>query len=426
MTALTPNLMDALKEAIRERHARMEALPFITALTNRELPLESYVGQLRAMAVIQGTFEHELALLPMEEIRTLLQSRSSRLVHLRRDLSVFDPLFIADNLDALEHARSIAESIRRYRVEQPTNLLGILYVLEGTTLGNASHLPDVLATFGRRTAETAHYYTGYGDRTAEYWQEFRCAMNALPMDQDGCERLVLVANTFFDQLEALFSTLYPMQSARQGFTAGMLNPEAGDHAVPGDAREVAAAVAAARRCREEFPYFDERYQERGRSFAKSDAAWLVTLAELPEAQLLSQVEWLGRVLANRGMPRITLERQLELLHEELTAAVPEKVVQYRILLEAADSLKAERLSQIPQETFDELAQQFESVTDGELQGRLKNTGSLIVAAIADEAAGICEAATSLLTWLVDAERFSGEWIAAVRQTEEKARQIAIT
>ncbi len=85
-----------------------------------------------------------------------------------------------------------------------------------------------------------------------------------------------------------------MKSARQGFTAGMLNPEAGDHAVPGDAMEIEAAVAAARRCREEFPYFDERYQERGRSFAKSDVAWLVTLTELPEAQLISQVEWLGK------------------------------------------------------------------------------------------------------------------------------------
>ncbi len=200
MTSLTPNLMETLKEAIREKHARLEALPFITALTNRELPLESYVGQLRAMAVIQGTLEHELTLLPTEEIRALLQSRPSRLVHLRRDLSIFDPLFIADNLDALEHARSIAESIRRYRIEQPTNLLGIIYVLEGTTLGNASHLPDVLATFGSRTDGTAHYYSGYGDRTAEYWQEFRCVMNALPIDQAGCERLVQVALLFLINL----------------------------------------------------------------------------------------------------------------------------------------------------------------------------------------------------------------------------------
>ena len=416
------NLMDSLKEAIREQHARMEALPFITALTTGQLPLESYIGQLRAMATIQGTLEHELAQTSSDNIRTLLLDRPSRLVHLRKDLSVFDKLHIPDIVMALEHTRKIAEDIRRYRVEQPTDLLGVLYVLEGTTLGNAVHLPDVLKTFASRTASTAHYYAGYGDSTAEYWQGFCCAMNALPMDQDGCKRLIQVALDFFDKLETLFSVLYPIQNVEMIFTAGMLNPEAGDHAVPDDIREIEAAVAAARKCREEFPYFDERYQERGRSFAKSDAAWLATLAELPVTQLLSQVEWLGRVLGNRGMPRITLERQLELLFEELSAVVPGKTDQYRGLLEAAKSLKKERLHYISEPVFEGLAREFHIATNGELQGRFLRTGTLIASAVCDEAAGVVEAVTSMLPWLTDAERFSPQWIAAVLNTLDKIRE----
>jgi hypothetical protein len=85
-------------------------------------------------------------------------------------------------------------------------------------------------------------------------------------------------------------------------TAAMLNPEAGDHPVPEDDHEIQAAVTAAKKCRDEFPYFDERFQERGKNFAKSDSAWLVTLADLPADQMYSQVEWLGRVLSNRGCP----------------------------------------------------------------------------------------------------------------------------
>jgi heme oxygenase len=358
-------LMDSLKVAISEQHARMEVLPFIAELTNGQLPLESYVGQLRAMAVIQSTLDHELAQINSSEIRTLLLGRPSRLVHLRKDLSIFDKLNIPDIEAALGHTRTIAELIRRYRVEQPSDLLGIMYVLEGTTLGNAVHLPDVIRTFGSQTAGTVHYYAGYGDRTVEYWQEFCVAMNALTMNQDGCSRLIQVAIDFFDKLVALYSALYSIQDAVMVFTAGMLNPEAGDHAVPNDAREIEAAVAAARKCREEFPYFDERYQERGRSFAKSDTAWLVTLSDLPETQLLNQVEWLGRVLANRGMPRITLERQLELLHEELVAAVPAKNDQYRGLLEAAERLKGERLRHVPELVFTELVREFHIATDGD-------------------------------------------------------------
>ena len=248
----------------------------------------------------------------------------SRLVHLRKDLSVFDKLFIPDIQAAIEHTRKIAEKIRLYRVEQPTDLIGILYVLQGTTLGNNVHLPDILKAFGSQTSGTAYYYTGYGHETSKYWKAFSHTMNAFPIDQDGCKRLIQVVLDFFDQLETLLATLYPIQNAKMVLTASMLNPEAGDHAIPSDVREIEAAVAAARRCREEFPYFDERYQERGKSFAKSDAAWLTTLVALPQAQLLSQVEWLGRVLGNRGMPSITLERQLELLYEELSMAVPAK------------------------------------------------------------------------------------------------------
>jgi heme oxygenase len=414
-------LIDALKKAISEQHARMEALPFIAALKSGQLPRESYVGQLRAMAVIQGTLEHEFSQINAAEIRTILLDRPSRLVHLRKDLSVFDQLFIPDIEAALEHTRKIAEQIRRYRVEQPTDLLGILYVLQGTTLGNAVHLPDVLKAFGDQTAGTAHFYAGYGHETGKYWLEFSRAMNALPLDQEGRERLIRVAIDFFDQLEALFSTFYPIQGAKMVFTAGMLNPEAGDHAVPGDVREIEAAVATARKCREEFPYFDERYQERGRSFAKSDAAWMTTLAELPQEQLLSQVEWLGRVLGNRGMPRITLERQLELLHEELAAAIPANINKYRGLLEAAESLKVERLHRIPEPGFSDLARAFHLATDGELQGRFKRTGELIVSAVCDQESGVTEAVTSLLPWLTDSERFSPSWIAAVLKTLEQAR-----
>ena len=247
-------------------------------------------------------------------------------------------------------------------------------------------------------------------------------MNALSIDQEGRERLIHVALDFFDRLFALFSVLYPIQNAKMLFTASMLNPEAGDHAVPGDVREIEAAVSAATKCRDEFPYFDERYQERGRSFAKSDAAWLATLARLPEVQLLSQVEWLGRVLGNRGMPRITLERQLELLHGELVAAVPAKTDQYKGLLEAAESLKGERLRHIPAPLFSSLAREFQIATDGELHGRLKGTGALIISAVCDQEVGITEAVDSLVSWLTDPERFSPQWVGAVLKTLEEARQ----
>ena len=255
------SLMDFLKESTRDRHARMEALPFIAALTSRELPLRGYVAQLRALAVIHATLDHELRQAQPTPITALYQSRPSRLAHLRADLTVFDALFIPDCLEAVEHAHRVAERIRKTRIEHPEDLPGFLYVLEGTTLGNAVHLRDVVKAFPERVTGAAHYYAGYGERTGEYWKEFCSAMNALPVPENRFQDLAGVAHGFFDLLESLYSALYPVREDAWGFTASMLNPEAGNRPVPENEAEIRAAVTAACRRREDFPYFDERYEE---------------------------------------------------------------------------------------------------------------------------------------------------------------------
>ena len=417
---MTP-LTDFLRKSTRERHARMEALPFIAALVSGELPLNCYVAQLRALAVIHATLETELRRAQPTRISLLYQHRPSRLSHLRMDLSVFDPLLMPDCLKAVENGLQIAAQIRTACLEQPDGLPGFLYVLEGTTLGNSVHLRDVERAFGERVRDATHYYAGYGDKTGERWDEFQAAMNALPLDEKGREGLLGVVYGFFDRLERLYTALHPVEEGGWGFTAGMLNPEAGSHSVPKTAEEIKAAVTAARRCREEFPYFDERYGERGGDFAKSDAAWLVSFSSLPQAELISQVEWLGRVLSNRGMPRITLERQLELLHEELISTLPAQKRNYDGLLEAAARLKSERLGAISEEGARELTGRFHSATHDEQAGRFIRAGELIVSAVCDEKEGIPKAVESLISWLTDPKRFSAGWIDEVIKTTKLAR-----
>ena len=241
------------------------------------------------------------------------------------------------------------------------------------------------------------------------------------MDPKTQGRLVQVALDCFEGLEVLFQALYPWPSEGSVFLAGSLNTDAGDHPVPQDPREIHAAIEAARRCRDEFRYFEERYRERGRSFAQSDAAWLATLVQLPEVQAINQVEWLGRMLGNRGIPRLSLERQLELLHEELVAAVPEREAAYGVLLEASRHLERERSRQLPAAAFLRLAAAFRLETGNELEGRFAGMGALLVSAVCDQENGITEAVRSLQPWLSDPERFPPSWIAAVTRTLREAQ-----
>jgi hypothetical protein len=50
------------------------------------------------------------------------------------------------------------------------------------------------------------------------------------------------------------------------------------------------------------------------------------------------IDWIGRVLASRGMPLLLLERTLRILFEELVKALPDRAETYQKLLRSADIL----------------------------------------------------------------------------------------
>ena len=192
------------------------------------------------------------------------------------------------------------------------------------------------------------------------------------------------------------------------------NPEAGAHPMPRDPIELAAGAEAAARSWMEFPYFELRFAERGRRFATSDTGWLITLCSIEKRAALSQINWLGNVLASRGMPQFLLERHLRHLHDALIAALPHRRKQYAILQTGARVLERARRAQIDERAFRELAQSFRGQ-------EVEMMGVLLVSAVADEGNGIRNAVTSIETWACDAERFKPSWIDAVRRTIAAAR-----
>jgi hypothetical protein len=207
----------------------------------------------------------------------------------------------------------------------------------------------------------------------------------------------------------------------RGGLGWQLNPEAGSHPIPADPREIEAALRAGESSWRRFPYYEQRYGERGRGFTRSDSAWLVTLCDGDEAAAHEQLAWLGRVLAARGMPRWLLELHLRVLHDELMHAVPERTSAYRTLLVGAEGLAAERRSHLGDDALRVFTSAFDARVPPEWSAGLPETGALLSAAVADERAGVENAVESLSDWLQDAARVPEEWIAAVRATLCEAR-----
>lgn len=210
-----------------------------------------------------------------------------------------------------------------------------------------------------------------------------------------------------------------MYRSQQPETIVTLNPEAGDHAVTSDPREIEAVRRAADRSWREFPYYEMRYGERGQRFGLSDGAWIVTLCDAQPSVALDQIDWLGSTLSSRGMPRLLLESHLEFLREELTRSVPDPRSRFQRLRQLAEALRAQRRAQISDEDLARLAAAFGGRTgEGQTVPRM---GEILVAAVADEAAGIERAVESVESWACDRDRFPPAWIEAVRSTVAEAR-----
>ncbi|MEI7430821.1 MAG: hypothetical protein WCL27_10225 [Betaproteobacteria bacterium] len=201
----------------------------------------------------------------------------------------------------------------------------------------------------------------------------------------------------------------------------LFNPDAGQHPLPVDEREIEAVLRSTLRCYEQHPYFFARYGKRGEAFTRSDGGYLATLADYPQSHVDSQVAWLARMLVSRGLPRWLMEVHLGLLAEELVVAVPERAASYAKLQHAACVLREERQAQIAQSDFDTLVADFENAAGAGLEG----AGGLLVAAVCDECCGLREAVPALLVWFGDPGRFSLRWCASVAATLEQARALSI-
>jgi methanogenic corrinoid protein MtbC1/heme oxygenase len=417
-------LMEELKAASFAAHDQLHCAPFFVALAACQLPLESYVGQLRALALIHGVLEQALTDSTDDKVAQVWHKDMRKLALIAQDLQYFEERHVADLKESVAAAQLVAQRIRLQSIEQPLTLLACLYVLEGSMLGAVVLRPMLARALLLKDEKGLGYLGGNGADTQSRWQKFKQAMNVLVLDVAQRQQLASAAIVFFQQLETIFLTLYPFAPQSRVFLVTSINPEAGYHAIPADAREVQAALHAGDLCWRRFPYFERRYGERGGRFARSDAAWQATLHQYPATQILQQVRWLARVLAGRGMPSCLLERQLEILVAELVAAIPERQSSYEKLLIGAVDLQSSRRKYLSDAQLQSLADGFDQTVGEQWRAYLPDIGLLIGYAITDDLNGSVHAVQNLRRWLTDASRFPDEWISAVYQTLAQAIKMA--
>lgn len=164
---MTDQLSGRLRNGTRAWHQALENTGFATAMLAGTLPLDRYVGQLAAYRVVLAALEGELTRVTCPSVTSVWSPDLVKLPLIERDLHHFTALGTTPQPGP--SAEEFAREIRRTAATEPRELLGFLYVLEGSTLGAMFLLRHVTEAYRLTDGNGASYY-GSGDRTR--WAAF--------------------------------------------------------------------------------------------------------------------------------------------------------------------------------------------------------------------------------------------------------------
>lgn len=121
--------------------------------------------------------------------------------------------FIDADLKALEvdttgtHSRPLTRNLK----EISTGFaLGMMYVVEGSSLGGRVILKNITAALGHDGEKGASYFAGYGGQTGSTWRTFLAALTDYESQNDAGDEIIAGANFTFDSINKHFSENAPV------------------------------------------------------------------------------------------------------------------------------------------------------------------------------------------------------------------------
>ena len=165
-----------LRAETGEDHRRAERSEFQRRFVSGQLPRELYVRWLEQMWWVYAALEEWLWTAPLVERHPALLDGRRRTPELRADLAHFG--LAQRDLRPTRAACAFAERLSAWGAERSPALLGVLYVLEGSTNGSRHIARAVRAGYGLSGREGCAFLDPYGDDQPARWAEFRRHLDA--------------------------------------------------------------------------------------------------------------------------------------------------------------------------------------------------------------------------------------------------------
>ena len=195
-TASTPSIMARLKAETNELHRDAERRRLQQSLVKGDLDRDLYVGFLGQMYLVHRALEGriEAAMDSHRAFSAVVRDYQMRTSHLHNDLGYFK----ADiqQLEPVKSTSALLETIDRTAATNPVALLGMHYVLEGSTNGSKFIAAALRPAFGLEN-QGVTYMDPHGEHQRERWAEFKRDMDAVGFTATEADTIVEAAKAVF-------------------------------------------------------------------------------------------------------------------------------------------------------------------------------------------------------------------------------------
>ena len=192
---------DQLKVAIQPYHIRLNRNSALANLTSPQLSASEYHNILLIYSFLYAALENRLH--EYLELHPTIFNYKDRIKHqwLLNDLAFLDI--------QTKEKESKFQSLVIPKIEHIGQLIGVLYAIEGSTLGGQVISRCLEKNKGLTSVSGARFFNGYGQRTKIMWQEFLCFAETISEMEEECQAAVNSACETFCIFEQTLGKLTP-------------------------------------------------------------------------------------------------------------------------------------------------------------------------------------------------------------------------
>lgn len=183
---ISANFLNDIKTQTADSHKKLESLPVSAAIISPNLKIAEYIHYLSLMHDVHSNIEETIFPLLATTIDDLEWRKKKHLIE--------------EDLRFLNYNKISSTNVFELTNTTIPFALGILYVIEGSTLGGRFILRNISTVEGLDTNKGVSYFTGYGDKTGSNWKSFLSVLEEYEQINNCGDSIIEGAKFAFDSI----------------------------------------------------------------------------------------------------------------------------------------------------------------------------------------------------------------------------------